>query len=132
LAKTTYAAGQLPIYLDPTKSTEARAFDLLARMTLEERAGQLIQAEKSNITPEEVKQHCIGSVLSGGGSFPNGKQSDSTRDHWQQLIDSYQDGALSTRLGIPLLYGVDAVHGHSNVLGATLFPHNIGLGAANN
>lgn len=122
----------LPAYLDPSKSVDARAADLLARMTLEERAGQMIQPEKGNITPEEVKQYFIGSVLSGGGSFPNGKQQDSTRENWQTLIDSYQDGALSTRLGIPLLYGVDGVHGHNNVKGATLFPHNIGLGAANN
>ncbi|OME86315.1 hypothetical protein BK120_10195 [Paenibacillus sp. FSL A5-0031] len=131
-APLTQSNGGLPTYLDPSKSVDARAADLLARMTLEERAGQMIQPEKSNITPEEVKQYFIGSVLSGGGSFPNGKQQDSTRENWQTLIDGYQDGALSTRLGIPLLYGVDGVHGHNNVKGATLFPHNIGLGAANN
>jgi beta-glucosidase len=131
-APLTQSAGGLPTYLDPSKSVDARAADLLARMTLEERAGQMIQPERANITPEEVKQYFIGSVLSGGGSFPNGKQQDSTRENWQVLIDSYQDGALSTRLGIPLLYGVDGVHGHNNVKGATLFPHNIGLGAANN
>ncbi|WP_262985712.1 glycoside hydrolase family 3 N-terminal domain-containing protein [Paenibacillus sp. PL91] len=131
-APSSQAGGALPAYLDPAGSVEARAADLLSRMTLEERAGQMIQPEKANITPEEVKQYFIGSVLSGGGSFPNGKQQDSTREKWQTLIDSYQDGALSTRLGIPLLYGVDGVHGHNNVKGTTLFPHNIGLGAANN
>ncbi|WP_241674468.1 glycoside hydrolase family 3 N-terminal domain-containing protein [Paenibacillus luteus] len=131
-APLTQSAGLLPAYLDPAKSVDARAADLLSRMTLEERAGQMIQPEKSNITPEEVKHYFIGSVLSGGGSFPGGRQQDSTRENWQTLIDGYQDGALSTRLGIPLLYGVDGVHGHNNVKGATLFPHNIGLGAANN
>jgi beta-glucosidase len=131
-APSAQAEGALPMYLDPAASVDARAADLLSRMTLEERAGQMIQPEKANITPEEVKQYFIGSVLSGGGSFPSGKQQDSTRENWQTLIDSYQDGALSTRLGIPLLYGVDGVHGHNNVKGATLFPHNIGLGAANN
>ncbi|OMF36953.1 hypothetical protein BK133_08130 [Paenibacillus sp. FSL H8-0548] len=131
-APVTQTVGALPAYLDPSESVDVRAADLLSRMTLEERVGQMIQPEKGNATPEEVKQYFIGSVLSGGGSFPNGKQQDSTRENWQTLIDSYQDGALSTRLGIPLLYGVDGVHGHNNVKGATLFPHNIGLGAANN
>lgn len=131
-APLVQTVGGLPAYLDPSKSAKVRAADLLARMTIEERAGQMIQSEKGNITPEEVKQYFIGSALSGGGSFPNGKQQDSTRENWQTLIDSYQDGALSTRLGIPLLYGVDGVHGHNNVKGATLFPHNFGLGAANN
>lgn len=126
------AAGGLPVYLNPAKSVDERAADLLSRMTLEEKAGQMIQPEKSNITPQEVKQYFIGSVLSGGGSFPNNRQADSTEAKWRELTDSLQDGALSTRLGIPLLYGVDAVHGHNNVLSATLFPHNIGLGAANN
>lgn len=126
------AATGLPAYLDPAKKVEERAADLLSRMTVEEKAGQMIQPERANITPQEVKQYYIGSVLSGGGSFPNGRQADSTPEKWRELTDSYQDGALSTRLGIPLLYGVDAVHGHNNVIGATLFPHNIGLGAANN
>lgn len=115
------------MYYDPTKSVEERTADLLSRMTLEEKIGQMVQAERAAVTPEEVQKYALGSVLSGGGSFPNGKESDSTRDNWRSLIDSYQDGALSTRLGIPLLYGVDAVHGHNNVKGATLFPHNIVL-----
>ncbi|REK74734.1 glycoside hydrolase family 3 N-terminal domain-containing protein [Paenibacillus paeoniae] len=131
-APSAEAAVGLPVYLNPAKSVDERAKDLLDRMTIEERAGQMIQPEKSNITPQEVKQYFIGSVLSGGGSFPNNRQADSTEAKWRELTDSLQDGALSTRLGIPLLYGVDAVHGHNNVIGATLFPHNIGLGAANN
>ncbi|NUU60771.1 glycoside hydrolase family 3 N-terminal domain-containing protein [Paenibacillus agri] len=121
----------LPVYYDARKSVDERTADLLSRMTLDEKIGQMIQAERASVTPEEVMEYRLGSVLSGGGSFPNGKESDSTPDHWRALIDGYQDGALSTRLGIPLLYGVDAVHGHNNLIGATLFPHNIGLGAAN-
>ncbi|MBJ6362662.1 carbohydrate-binding protein [Paenibacillus sp. MAHUQ-46] len=101
-------------------------------MTLEEKAGQLIQAERASITPEEVRRYYVGSVLSGGGSFPNSVEADSTADKWRKLVDQYHSGALSTRLGIPILYGVDGIHGHNNVIGATLFPHNIGLGAGNN
>lgn len=68
---------------------------------------------------------CIGSVLSGGGSAPAPKASAET---WANMVDELQKGALSTRLGIPMIYGIDAVHGHNNVYGATIFPHNVGLG----
>lgn len=124
--------GGLPIYLDRTKSVEDRVEDLLARMTVDEKIGQMIQAERASVTPADVKNYYLGSVLSGGGSFPGGDQANSTQEQWTKMYNGYQDGALSTRLGIPLLYGVDAVHGHNNVLGATIFPHNIGLGAAAN
>lgn len=122
----------LPAYLDRTKSVDERVSDLLGRMTVDEKIGQMIQAERASVTSAEVKQYYLGSVLSGGGSFPGGNQKNSTREQWTSMYDNYQDGALSTRLGIPLLYGVDAVHGHNNVVGATIFPHNIGLGAAAN
>ncbi|MEK0314740.1 glycoside hydrolase family 3 N-terminal domain-containing protein [Cohnella sp. 56] len=124
------AASSMPLYLDKDRELEERVADLLGRMTLDEKVGQMVQAERANVTPADVKQYYLGSVLSGGGSFPNGKQSDSTVDKWAELVNSYQDAALSTRLGIPILYGVDAVHGHNNVLGATIFPHNIGIGAS--
>lgn len=124
------AASSVPLYLDKDRELEERVADLLGRMTLDEKVGQMVQAERANVTPADVKQYYLGSVLSGGGSFPNGKQSDSTVDKWAELVNSYQDAALSTRLGIPILYGVDAVHGHNNVLGATIFPHNIGIGAS--
>ncbi|WP_336771243.1 glycoside hydrolase family 3 N-terminal domain-containing protein [Paenibacillus sp. MMO-58] len=123
-------AGSVPAYFNKKLSVEARVDDLLGRMTLDEKVGQMVQAERASITPEEVQTYFIGSVLSGGGSFPNGKQSDSTRDNWAKMVDGYQDGALSTRLAIPILYGVDAVHGQNNIIGATMFPHNIGLGAS--
>ncbi|RKP54470.1 carbohydrate-binding protein [Cohnella endophytica] len=124
------ANGTLVPYFNASLPVETRITDLLGRMTLDEKIGQMVQAERASVTPEDVQTYRLGSVLSGGGSFPNGKQSDSTREKWASLVDSYQAGALSTRLGIPLLYGVDAIHGNSNLVGATLFPHNIGLGAA--
>jgi beta-glucosidase len=105
---------------------EARVEDLLGRMTLAEKIGQMTQVEKNSITPAEVKLFGIGSVLSGGG----GRPSVNSPEAWAKMVDEYQAAALESRLGIPLIYGVDAVHGHSNVKGATFFPHNIGLGAA--
>lgn len=96
-------------------------------MTLAEKIGQMTQVEKNSITPEEVGAYFIGSVLSGGGGFPP----DNTPEGWARMAAEFQQAARSTRLGIPILYGVDAVHGHGNARGATIFPHNIGLGAAN-
>jgi len=117
----------LPIYRDPSHSTEARVQDLLARMTLEEKIGQMTQVEKNSLTPAEVTTYFLGSVLSGGGGSPT----ENTPESWAAMVDAFQQGALHTRLAIPMLYGVDAVHGHGNARGATVFPHNIGLGAAN-
>lgn len=128
----TVQAGSLPLYLQAKAPVEQRVSDLLGRMNLDEKVGQMVQAERASVTPQDVRDYYLGSVLSGGGSFPNGKQSDSTREKWAELVDGYQTGALSTRLGIPILYGVDAIHGNSNLIGATLFPHNIGLGATRN
>ncbi len=99
--------------------------DLLAHMTLEEKIGQMTQVEKNSITPQEVRNHSIGSVLSGGGGYPE----DNSPSGWMKMVADFQEAALGTRLGIPLLYGADAVHGHNNVRGAVIFPHNIGLGA---
>ena len=133
---TSYAVASstemLVPYYNASLPVESRVADLLGRMTPDEKIGQMVQAERASVTPEDVKVYSLGSVLSGGGSFPNGKQSDSTRLNWEELVDSYQAGALSTPLGIPLLYGVDAVHGQNNLIGATLFPHNIALGATRN
>jgi beta-glucosidase len=100
--------------------------DLLLEMTLEEKVAQMTQAEVDSITPEEVASHGIGSVLSGGGGNPD----PNTPSDWRTMVTRFTDAASKSRLRIPLLYGVDAVHGHSNVVGATIFPHNIGLGAA--
>lgn len=105
---------------------ESRIDALLAQMTLAEKIGQMTQVEKNSITPEDVTAYCIGSVLSGGGGNPE----PNTATTWRQMVVAYQQAALKTRLGIPLIYGSDAVHGHNNVQGATIFPHNIGLGAS--
>jgi beta-glucosidase len=98
---------------------------LLADMTLEEKIGQITQVEKNSLRPEDVTRSFIGSVLSGGGGYPT----PNTPQAWHAMVTSFQEAALATRLRIPLLYGVDAVHGHNNVTGATIYPHNIGLGA---
>ncbi|MEM1186116.1 MAG: glycoside hydrolase family 3 N-terminal domain-containing protein [Planctomycetota bacterium] len=98
---------------------------IIASMTLDEKVGQMTQAERSSASPADVRNFFLGSILSGGGSAP----ASNTPTGWADMHDAYQNGALSTRLGIPILYGIDAVHGHNNVIGATIFPHNIGLGA---
>lgn len=97
---------------------------LLAEMTLEEKIGQMTQVEKNSLRPEAVTRSFIGSVLSGGGGYPT----PNTPEAWHAMVSGFQAAALATRLRIPLLYGVDAVHGHNNVKGATIYPHNIGLG----
>jgi len=103
--------------------------ELLVTLTLEEKAGQMVQAERGNISPAQVEQYGIGSVLSGGGSHPSAFNNDT--DDWYDMYEAYQIGALNSSSGIPLIYGIDAVHGNNNLYGATIFPHNIGLGAAN-
>ncbi len=116
------------VYMDPTKSVEERVEALLAQMTLEEKAAQMVQPEQNGLQYFMVKKYGIGSVLSGGGSAP---RTGNGADDWEKHINQMKQAALESRLGIPLIYGVDAVHGHSNLDGATIFPHNIGLGAAN-
>jgi beta-glucosidase len=110
----------------PAEGVDQRVAALLAQMTLAEKIGQMTQVEKGSIQPRDVIHSFIGSVLSGGGGSP----ASNTPEDWLAMVGDYQDAALETRLGIPLLYGVDAVHGHAAVVGATVFPHNIGLGAA--
>ena len=107
-------------------SVDDRVEALLAQMTLAEKIGQMTQAEKGSITPEDVTRYFIGSVLSGGGGSPPRN----TPEDWLAMVSGFQEAALSTRLGIPLLYGVDAVHGTAAVVDATVFPQNVGLGAA--
>jgi len=99
-------------------------------MNLDQKIGQMVQTERMAITPHEVKQFHIGSVLSGGGSTPG----DNKPADWIAMNDAYWAASVEEddyHLGIPILYGVDAIHGHNNVRGATIFPHNIGLGCAN-
>lgn len=114
-------------YLNANLPTDKRVEDLLRRMTLEEKVGQMTQAERGAVAddPSLVTTWRLGSVLSGGGSVPT----PNTPTAWADMVDEFQAAALRTRLQIPLLYGVDSVHGHGNLLGATVFPHNIGLGA---
>jgi beta-glucosidase len=114
-------------YRDASLPVRQRVADLLGRMTLEEKIGQMTQAERAAVTdnPQLIAQLRLGSVLSGGGSTP----ATNNPAAWVAMVNSFQQQALSTRLGIPLIYGIDAVHGHGNVYGATIFPHNIGLGA---
>ncbi|KAJ1410271.1 Glycoside hydrolase, family 3, N-terminal [Sesbania bispinosa] len=112
-------------YKDPKVPLDERIRDLMQRMTLEEKIGQMTQIERSVATPDVMKKYFIGSVLSGGGSVPAPKASAET---WVKMVNQIQNGALSTRLGIPMIYGIDAVHGHNTVYNATVFPHNVGLG----
>jgi beta-glucosidase len=113
-------------YMDVTAPVEARVEDLLRRMTLAEKIGQVTQAEKNSIEPADIADLGLGSLLSGGGGNPQ----PNTPESWTAMVAGYQAEALQSRLGIPIIYGVDAVHGHNNVRGATIFPHNISLGAA--
>jgi len=114
------------IYMDATQDVEMRVEALLVQMTLEEKIGQMLQPEQIYVTADEVTTYGIGSVLSGGGSAPS---TGNTAIDWAYRVNELKEAALETRLGIPLLYGVDAVHGNNNVYGTTVFPHNIGLGA---
>src|ERR1017187_429688 len=107
---------------------DAQAKELLSKMTLEEKIGQMCQPDQSALkTPDDIEKYFLGSLLSGGGSGPSNK-ANYTLQGWTDMVDGYQKHALKTRLGIPLIYGVDAVHGHNNIPGAVVFPHNIGLG----
>lgn len=119
-------ANGLP-YLDSRLSTKRRVADLLKRMTLDDKIGQMTQAERAAVTDDTAKVAAwrLGSVLSGGGSVPT----PNTPAAWVNMVNTFQQAALSTPLQIPIIYGVDAVHGHGNVLGSTIFPQNIGLGA---
>jgi len=120
------AAPALLPYQNPALPVPDRVADLMARMTLDEKLGQMTQAERAALNPQsDLATLRVGSVLSGGGSAP----SPNTAQAWADMYDSFQRTALTTPLAIPMIYGVDAVHGHNNVRGATIFPHNVGLGA---
>ncbi len=114
-------------YMNVELSTKERVDDLMSRLTLEEKAAQMIQGERSSVSYSDASKIMIGSILSGGGSTP----SKDDVSAWNRMINGYQNSISEREVAIPLLYGIDAVHGHNNVVGATIFPHNIGLGAAN-
>ncbi|TMB46660.1 MAG: beta-glucosidase, partial [Chloroflexi bacterium] len=103
--------------------------DCLSKMTLAEKAGQMPQVANTYLrSNSDIATYGLGSVLSGGGGGPNG--AGGTASQWKTMVDNFQSYALQSRLGIPLLYGVDAVHGNNNISGAVIFPHNIGMGAS--
>jgi beta-glucosidase len=116
-----------PLYENAQAPIPQRVADLMSRMTLDEKVGQMTQAERAAVSdnPAQITDLALGSLLSGGGSVPT----PNTPQAWADMVDNFQRAALATRLHIPLLYGVDSVHGHGNLYGATVFPHNIGLGA---
>ena len=110
-------------------ATEAAIDRLLARLTIEQKVGQIIQADISAITPTDLAIYPLGSILAGGNSGPYGdERADAVK--WRRMVDEFRAASVKAGAGIPILFGVDAVHGHSNLPGATIFPHNIGLGAA--
>lgn len=121
-----------PLAADP--ALEKRITDLMAGMTVEDKVGQLVQGDIASVTPDDVRRYRLGSILAGGNSDPGGRY-DASPAQWLALADAFYDASMDTSKGgkaIPLLFGIDAVHGQSNIIGATLFPHNIGLGATRN
>ncbi len=122
-----------PPALANAAQTEAKIDALIARMTIEEKVGQLIQPEILNVTPEDVRKYHLGSVLNGGNGRPN-KDPRAPASEWLKMADAYYDASVDTtggRVGIPIIWGTDSVHGNNSIFGGTIFPHNIGLGAAN-
>jgi len=129
LVASAVAGGADPLpYENPSLPVKQRVADLLSRMTLEEKVGQMTQAERGAVTdnPSLITTNGYGSILSGGGSVPT----PNTPTAFADMVDRFQAAALATRVHIPILYGIDAVHGNGNVYGSTVFPHNIGLGAS--
>lgn len=126
--------GDWPAMTSPTPrdgAMEARIAAIVAGMTLEQKIGQMTQPDIRYVTPGEVRTYYIGSILNGGGAWP-GMKKDAVLADWTALSDAYYRASMSTdmKVQVPVIWGTDAVHGHGNVAGATLFPHNIGLGAA--
>src|SRR4051812_19323034 len=116
--------------VDP--ETEAFITDLMSKMSLREKVGQMIQGDSEAVKPEELRDYPLGSILSGGNSAPLGGRDDAPVETWISTTAAFRAVSLEQRQGhttIPILYGIDSVHGASNFKGATVFPHNIGLGA---
>lgn len=112
----------------PDPKIERAIDELLASMTLEEKVGQVIQPSIVNITPQDVRDYHLGSVLNGGGGWPGDVRKAKPQD-WLALADKFYEASMETPHRIPVMWGADAVHGHNNIVGATIFPHNVGLGA---
>jgi len=115
-------------WLDTTKTVDQRVAALLSQMTQAEKIGQMTQVENGSIDAATSGAFAVGSILSGGGGSP---KAGNTPQAWYDMVNGYQQAALGTRLGIPMLYGIDAVHGNNNVADATIFPQNVGMGATN-
>jgi beta-glucosidase len=118
-----------PLPADP--ALERRVAELMGKMTVEEKVGQMIQADLLDVTPDDVRKYRLGSVLAGGNSKPGGTLT-ATPEQWKAAVDAFYRASMDSSGGhpaIPVLFGIDAVHGHNDVTGATLFPHNVGLGA---
>ena len=116
------------------QALEQRISDVMAKMSVEEKVAQTIQGDIASMTPDDVRKYRIGSVLAGGNSDPGGKY-DAKPAEWLKLADAFYEASMDTSKGgnaIPIIFGIDAVHGQSNIVGASLFPHNIGLGATRN
>lgn len=119
---------------------EARIAALLAKMSVEEKVGQIVQADINSATPEDVRKYHIGSVLAGGNSEPGGISEPGGNyaappQEWLDIADKFYNASMDSsdgKVAIPIIFGIDAVHGHNNLIGATLFPHNVGLGATRN
>lgn len=112
---------------------ETRITDILSKMSLEEKVGQIVQPELKYVTPEDVRKYHIGSILNGGGTTPNNDKYASVQD-WANLAQAFYEASMDEsdgKIGIPIIWGSDAIHGNNNLYGATIFPHNIGLGATN-
>ncbi|MGZ8869007.1 MAG: glycoside hydrolase family 3 N-terminal domain-containing protein [Thermoanaerobaculia bacterium] len=125
---------QVPPAIARDAALEKRIDDLLKRMTVEQKVGQVIQPSITTITPADVRTYGFGSVLNGGGGWPGDVRKATPKD-WLALADAFYEASMDSsggRLAIPVMWGVDAVHGHNNIVGATLFPHNVGLGAMRN
>ena len=121
-----------PLPLDP--NIEAQIDEILPKLTLEQKVGQVIQGDSDSVTPEDVKKYRLGSVLSGGNSAP-GPLNYAETNAWLELADKYYNASIDdegVEVAIPIIWGIDAVHGHANLKGAIIFPHNVGLGATNN
>ncbi|XP_019165994.1 PREDICTED: uncharacterized protein LOC109161886 isoform X3 [Ipomoea nil] len=114
------------LYKDRRQPVGRRIKDLMSRMTLKEKIGQMVQIERQVASAQVMKKYYLGSVLSSGGSVP---KQNASAEAWVDMVNGFQKGSLSTRLGIPMIYGIDAVHGNNNAYNATIFPHNVGLGA---
>ena len=124
------AIDPLPLSID----IESQIDEMLPKLTLEQKVGQVIQGDSDSVTPEEVKEYRLGSVLSGGNSAPGPLPYAETKN-WLEMADKYYNASIDNEgveIAIPIIWGIDAVHGHANLKGAIIFPHNIGLGAMNN